>query len=89
MGTQSEKQIALAYRFLASGNPKQAKQILEDALTDDLENREIIFALRCCSFWLDTMSYVPSLEAFEQGIFLPFPIQCMLPLLLQLRLRSV
>ncbi len=67
MGTQSEKQIALAYRFLASGNPKQAKQILEDALTDDLENKEIIFALRCCSFWLDTMNYVPSLEAFEQG----------------------
>ena len=67
MGTQSEKQIALAYQFLAAGNPKQAKQILEDALTDDLENKEIIFGIRCCSFWIDTMHILPTKEAFEQG----------------------
>lgn len=67
MGIQSENQIAQAYNFLAYGNPRQAKKILEDLLTNDLENEEIIFSLRCCSFWLETITSLPTLDPMEQG----------------------
>lgn len=67
MGIQSEEGLANAYRFLEAGDPVQAKQLLADVLEYDLDNSEVNFAVWCCSFWIDCINQLPSLDAFERG----------------------
>ena len=41
--------------------------LLQDALTSDLDNTDIIFAAQGCSFWMDTMEHLSDFDSFEQG----------------------
>lgn len=46
----------------------RAKPILEDALTDDLENKEILFAIRCVNYWIDLIARMAFISTpFERG----------------------
>lgn len=67
MGYQSEEGLAKAYALLEEGKPAQAKQVLADAIQYDLGNKEAAFAVWCCSFWIDFVSSLPTLDAFERG----------------------
>ena len=67
METRSASTLMSAYALISEGNLKEAKTILEDALTDDLDNHDLVFAASCCSFWKDTIERLPSLDSFEQG----------------------
>lgn len=67
MSLQSESALSQSYTLIESGNPEQAKVLLEDALTADLDNQDLVFAVHCCSFWLETFESLPQLDSFEQG----------------------
>lgn len=67
MGIQSESALSQSYTLIESGNPGKAKVLLEDALTADLDNQDLVFAVRCCSFWIETFDNLAQLDFFEQG----------------------
>ena len=53
MGIPSETGLTAAFNALTEGDPRKAKAVLEHALSNDLENRELLFALKCVNFWCD------------------------------------
>lgn len=65
MSTQPSNGLIQAYELLKEGKPALAKPLLEDALANDLDNREILFTIRCASFWKEELILADSL-------FLPF-----------------
>ncbi|MBE6344612.1 MAG: hypothetical protein J6B32_03920 [Spirochaetaceae bacterium] len=68
MGTQTDQILVQAYEFLGNGDPAGAKPLLEDALAEDLENSEIMFAIRCVNYWIDLISRMETLsQPFERG----------------------
>ena len=67
MGVHSESALSEAYNLIENGAPSQAKLLLEDALTADLDNDILVFAIHCCSFWADTFSGSENLSPFEKG----------------------
>jgi len=67
MGIQSESTLNQAYKLIESGNIRQAKTILEEALTADLDNIDLVFAVHCCSFWELKIENHHQLEPFECG----------------------
>lgn len=68
MCTQAESGLVIAFNSFREGNPRHAKTILESALLNELENGEIIFALKCANYWQDVFSTVDTLAAgFHRG----------------------
>ena len=67
MSIQSESALAQAYELIENGNPAQAKVLLEDALTADLDNDNLVFAIHCCSFWAETFASLGSYPPYEGG----------------------
>lgn len=67
MGYQSEEALAEAYVLLGAGDPAGARRVLADALLYDLENREALFAVRCCSFWSDFTGVSEAEGGFARG----------------------
>jgi tetratricopeptide (TPR) repeat protein len=60
--------ILQAYSLIRSGNPAEAKALLNGALVYELENQEILFAIDCCNFWIDVVERSKSIkDAFERG----------------------
>ena len=51
MTVRSENVISEARNLLRSGKPAEAGKILAVALVDELENKDILFAISCCNFW--------------------------------------
>jgi tetratricopeptide (TPR) repeat protein len=74
MKVQFDAGLSQVYEFLEAGNPGYAKPLVEDALAGDLENEEIIFALRCVHFWIDKIPVTEktgeSETKFENGEYL-------------------
>lgn len=58
MSSQSENTIQQAYDFLKDGNYSSAREVLTNALVNDLENPEILFGLKCISFWDEHFSHL-------------------------------
>lgn len=53
---------------MRSGNPAEAKALLNGALVYELENQEILFAIDCCNFWIDVVARSKTMDnAFERG----------------------
>ncbi len=67
METRSDSTLMSAYALIGEGNLREAQAMLEDALTNDLDNHDLVFAASCCSFWRDTIEHLPELDSFEQG----------------------
>ncbi len=68
MSTRPNSGLTQAYELLREGKPALAKPLLEDALAGDLDNEEILFAIRCASFWKEELSAVERLgQAFDRG----------------------
>ena len=67
MGIQSETALSQAYNLIENRKLYEAKAILEDALTADLDNKDLVFAVHCCSFWLEVYDSISQLDFFEQG----------------------
>ena len=61
-------EILQAYSLVRSGNPAEAKALLNSALVYELENQEILFAIDCCNFWIDVVERCKGVkDAFERG----------------------
>lgn len=68
MNTQPENALIQAYEFIKNGDPARARPLLEDALPYDLENGEILFALRCANYWVDLITKLGAIPTpFERG----------------------
>jgi tetratricopeptide (TPR) repeat protein len=67
MDTQSETALLQAYSLIESGKFEEAKTELEDALTADLDNRNLVFGVHCCTFWIEVQASLLSADFFEQG----------------------
>lgn len=67
MGIQSDSALAQSYSLIETSHPEKAKVLLEDALTADLDNKDLVFAVHCCAFWLETYENLKQLDFFEQG----------------------
>ncbi|NLM00257.1 MAG: hypothetical protein GX220_02240 [Treponema sp.] len=73
MSVQNNSALTNAYDLLKECNPSMAEIELQKALSANLENEEIIFALSCANFWKKPMSQIESLSsAFEKGEYLIF-----------------
>ena len=67
MGIQSENTLCDAFKLIEICNISEASEMLKDALTINLDDESIVFAIKCCGFWIDTLHSIPSLSSFEQG----------------------
>ena len=62
MGIPSETGLAAAFNSLREGNPRKAKAVLEHTLSNDLENKEVIFALKCANYWYGIIESTDSMQ---------------------------
>lgn len=53
--------------MLNKGDPAKAKNILADILEFNLDNSEIDFAIWTCSYWIDCVKSLSSLDSYGQG----------------------
>lgn len=69
MNVQEDSGLLLkAYDCLGAGNPAEAEPPLRQALKYDLKNPEILFALRCVTFWRDRFERLGEYEnTVERG----------------------
>ena len=63
----SDEGLNKAYTILEQGDVSNAKKTLMGVLEYDLDNKEVKFAVWCCSFWSDFIRLLPTLDAYEQG----------------------
>lgn len=71
MCAQSDSELISAYDFFKFGDPASAKKVLENALSDNLENKDIMFALRCANFWIARLKESDAIsDLFKQGEYL-------------------
>ena len=68
MDMQKKLGLSDAYTCLKEADPDKAGHILVDALSEDLENPEIIFTLKCANFWSERMAKIQNFSSpFEKG----------------------
>ena len=68
MNIQNNTGLAQAKELLKQGNPETARKVLEDSLSRDLQNLEIIFTLKCATYWSQRLPRILELPtAFERA----------------------
>lgn len=68
MSVLPEKGLAQAFDLMKDGSPAAAMSILEDVLTQDLENEEVVFALKCANYWRFPLENIMKLSSpYEVG----------------------
>ena len=70
MGMQTETTLKDAYSLIEECKFQQAFEILNRALTADLENDNLVYAIKCCNFWQKVMDKLTELGYFERGEYL-------------------
>ena len=48
---RTEQTLVYSYNLIKEGNFTEAKEKLSVALSSDLENQEIVYALKCLNYW--------------------------------------
>lgn len=67
MGIHSDSALAQAYSLIETANPSQARVILEEAITSDIDNAELVFAIKSCTFWAQAMEERGNRDSYEYG----------------------
>lgn len=68
MNIQTNTGLAQARELLKQGTPETARKLLEDTLSRDLQNPEIIFTLKCATYWGQRLPRILELPtAFERA----------------------
>ncbi len=70
MGVQSEESLDQAYKLIESCSVREAVEILNSALLEDLGNESLVFAIQCCNFWQEVFVGLNSIDKdnfFEKG----------------------
>ncbi len=63
MSTLPEKGLAQAYELMEQANPASAVAFLEELLPHDLENAEIVFAIKCANHWRQPLDAIMKLDS--------------------------
>ncbi|MCI5829376.1 MAG: tetratricopeptide repeat protein [Treponema sp.] len=72
MSIQSDKALEEALKLIESCSFKQPLELLKEILKGELGNKRIVFAIKCCRFWLEADSSTVGNTYFEQGEWLLF-----------------
>jgi len=68
MNIQTNTGLSQARELLKQGNPENARKVLEDALSKDLQNLEIIFTIKCANYWSQRLPRILELPtSFERA----------------------
>ena len=67
MGINTSPALAQALSTIESGNIEKAYSILGEAITEDLDNTDLVFALKCCTFWLNDFTNENQGDSFSRG----------------------
>ncbi len=67
MNTQSDSGLLQARELLKKGDMRSAKQKLEETLSGDLENSDIIYTLRCVNYWVERLENIMTLSPFDRS----------------------
>lgn len=68
MNTQSDAELQSVYKCFEEGAPLQAQKILSRILPRNLENTQIIFALKCADFWATHINDIEKIPTvYEKG----------------------
>ena len=68
MSSRSDSQLQNVYELLKNAKPLEAKQELESILSQDLENTDILFALKVATYWANEMKMIDSFSnGYEKG----------------------
>lgn len=70
MGVQSEESLYQAYKLIESCSVREAVEILNSALLEDLGNESLVFAIQACNFWQEVFVGLNSIDKnnfFEKG----------------------
>ncbi|MDR0540063.1 MAG: hypothetical protein LBG74_06125 [Spirochaetaceae bacterium] len=58
-----------AYKYLKDGNPFEARQVLEKALSINFEHPEVLYALKCLNWWLGICGMADKSEgSYDRGM---------------------
>lgn len=68
MNIQPNTGLVQARELLKQGNPEAARTLLEDTLSRDLQNPELIFTVKCATYWSQRLPRILGLPtAFERA----------------------
>ncbi|MCR5218827.1 tetratricopeptide repeat protein [Treponema sp.] len=67
MGIQSQSAFEQAYKLMEICCLEEAGTVLNDTLTSDLDNKDIVYSIQYCAFWQKTLEKLPKLDSFDQG----------------------
>ncbi len=67
MGIHSDSALAQAHSLIAQAEPSKARALMEDAITSDLDNADLVFAIKSCKFWEPCMEDRGTLDSYEYG----------------------
>ena len=68
MDIQTEKGLRKALSYLESGNPDEAKKVLDTIRMYNLESKELILSGKYCLFWSDALLRLSDIEdSYERG----------------------
>ncbi|MBQ0166165.1 MAG: tetratricopeptide repeat protein [Treponema sp.] len=68
MSNLPENGLHQAYELMKGGNPSAAVSVLEETLSQDLENAEIVFAIKCANHWRQPLDIITKLDSpYEKG----------------------
>lgn len=70
MSIQSDKALEEALKLVEACNFTQPLEQLKDILSDELDDKRLVFAIRCCDFWTNLDDSFSSMSFFEQGEWL-------------------
>lgn len=70
MGIQSQSAFEQAYKLMELCCLEQAGAVLNNTLTSDLDNKDIVYSIQYCAFWQKTLEKLPRLDSFDQGEYL-------------------
>ncbi len=68
MSSRSDSQLQNVYELLKNAKPLEAKKELESILSQDLENTDVLFALKVATYWANEMKVIDSFSnGYEKG----------------------
>lgn len=68
MSVPSSSSLVQARELLKKGDAESAKTLLENILSEDLENQEVIFTIRCANYWNERLARILTLPTpFEKA----------------------
>lgn len=62
MEIQTEEKLKEVLALFKQGNPFEAQKIISILFENDLENKRVIYANKCCMFWIDSIARLRRIE---------------------------